>query len=179
MQLNDVILVHSDKTPRSMWRMGVVTELIKGKMDNIIRGALKRFSNNTLLKQPVNKLYPIENVRSNRQEPSDTENLAKINTRSCINRGVTMKICRMNNSRNIGPRYLMGSVKTAVREYCCITPLTFFYFFINTCKYFSWKEVVLQSTSIATKWICQAIASSSKVLRVKIESMTKKTFHYW
>ena len=77
MQLNDVILVHSDKTPRSMWRMGVVTELIKGKMDNIIRGALKRFSNNTLLKQPVNKLYPIENVRSNRQEPSDTENLAK------------------------------------------------------------------------------------------------------
>ena len=77
MQLNDVILVHSDKTPRSMCRMGVVTELIKGKMDNIIRGALKRFSNNTLLKQPVNKLYPIENVRSNRQEPSDTENLAK------------------------------------------------------------------------------------------------------
>ena len=57
--------------------MGVVTELIKGKMDNIIGGALKRFSNNTLLKQPVNKLYPIENVRSNRQEPSDTENLAK------------------------------------------------------------------------------------------------------
>ena len=77
MQLNDVILVHSDKTPRSMWRMGVVTKLIKGKMDIIIRGALKRFSNNTLLKQPVNKLYPIENVRSNRQEPSDTENLAK------------------------------------------------------------------------------------------------------
>ena len=56
---------------------GSSTELIKGKMDNIIRGALKRFSNNTLLKQPVNKLYPIENVRSNRQEPSDTENLAK------------------------------------------------------------------------------------------------------
>ena len=85
-----------------------------------------------------------------------------------------MKVCRMNNSRNIGPQYLMGSVKTAVREYCCITSLTFFYFFINTCKYFSWKEVVLQPTSIATKWICQAIASSSKVLRAKIESMTKK-----
>ena len=32
-----------------MWRMGVVTELIKGKMDNNIRGALVRLSNNSLL----------------------------------------------------------------------------------------------------------------------------------
>ena len=48
-QLNDVVLVHSDKKPRSMWRMGVVTELIKGKMDNNIRGALVRLSNNSLL----------------------------------------------------------------------------------------------------------------------------------
>ena len=41
-QVNDVVLVHSDKTPRSMWRMGVVTELIEGKMDNNIRGTLVR-----------------------------------------------------------------------------------------------------------------------------------------
>ena len=61
-QVNDVVLVHSDKTPRSMWRMGVVTELIKGKMDNNIREALVRLSNNSLLKRPVNKLYPIEYV---------------------------------------------------------------------------------------------------------------------
>ena len=45
-QLDDVILVHSGKTRRSMWRMGVVTELIKSKMDNIIRGTPKKLSNN-------------------------------------------------------------------------------------------------------------------------------------
>ena len=33
-QVNDVVLVHSDKTSRSMRRLGVVTELIKIKMDN-------------------------------------------------------------------------------------------------------------------------------------------------
>ena len=45
---------------QSMWRMGVVTEIIKGKIDNDSRGALVRLSNNSLLKCPVNKLYPIE-----------------------------------------------------------------------------------------------------------------------
>ena len=60
-----------------MWRMGVVTELIKGKMDNNIRGALVRLSNNSLLKRPVNKLCPIEYVRSNRQEPADAKNLTR------------------------------------------------------------------------------------------------------
>ena len=127
-QVNNVVLVHSDKTPRPMWRMGVVTELIKGKMDNNIRGALVRLSKNSLLKRPVNKLYPIEYVRSNRQEPADTGNL----TRS---RQVTTKICRMNIGRNIGPQYLVESVRTAARE-----PLYYvidiFYFLSNTCKYF-------------------------------------------
>ena len=70
-------IVHSDKTPRSMWRMSVVTELIKGKMDNNIRGALARLSNNSLLKRRVSILYPFEYVRSNRQEPADTENLRR------------------------------------------------------------------------------------------------------
>ena len=51
-----------------MWRMGVVTELIKGKIDNV-GGALVRLSNNSLLKRPINKLYLIEYVRNNRQEP--------------------------------------------------------------------------------------------------------------
>ena len=59
-----------------MWRMGVVTELIKGKIDNI-GGALVRLSNNSLLKRPINKLCLIEYVRNNRQEPADTENLTQ------------------------------------------------------------------------------------------------------
>ena len=76
-QVNDVVLVHSDKTPNSVWRMGAVTELIKGKMDNNIRRALVRLSNNSLLKRPVNKLYPIEYVQRNGQEPADTGNLTR------------------------------------------------------------------------------------------------------
>ena len=36
-----------------------------------------RLSNNSLLKRPVNKLYPTEYVRSNRQTPADTENLTR------------------------------------------------------------------------------------------------------
>ena len=52
--------------------MGVVTELIKGKMNNNIRRALMRLSNNSPLKHPVNKLYPIEYAQSNREEPADT-----------------------------------------------------------------------------------------------------------
>ena len=36
-----------------------------------------RLSNNSLLKRPVNKLYPIEYARSNRQEPADTENFTQ------------------------------------------------------------------------------------------------------
>ena len=57
--------------------MGVVTELIKKKMDNNIRGALVRLANNSLLKRPVNKLYPIKYVRSHRQEATDTWNLTE------------------------------------------------------------------------------------------------------
>ena len=72
-----MVLVHSDKTPKPVWRMGAVTELIEGKMDNNIRGALVRLSNNSLLKRPVNKLYPIEYVQRNGQEPADTVNLTR------------------------------------------------------------------------------------------------------
>ena len=69
--------MHSDKTPRSMWRMGVLTKLIKGKLDNNIKGSLVRLSNNSLLKCPVNKLYSIDYVQSNRQEPAGTGNLTR------------------------------------------------------------------------------------------------------
>ena len=57
--------------------MGVVTKPVKGKMDNNIRGALVRLCNNSLLKRPVNKLYPNEYKGSNGQEPADTGNLTR------------------------------------------------------------------------------------------------------
>ena len=60
-----------------MWKMGEVIELMKGKMGNNIREALVRLSNNFLLKRSVTKLYPIEYVHSNKQEPVDIENLTQ------------------------------------------------------------------------------------------------------
>ena len=70
-QINDVVLIHSEKLPRSMWRIGIVIELLKGKMDNSIRGAIVRLPNKTELRRPVNKLYPIEYVR----KPAEKETL--------------------------------------------------------------------------------------------------------
>ena len=60
-----------------MWKMGVVTELIKVKMDSNIRGALVRLSNSSMLKRPVSKSYMIEYVGINRQEPVDAKNLTR------------------------------------------------------------------------------------------------------
>ena len=50
---------------------------MKGKMDNNIRGALVKLSSNSLLKRPVNKLYPTEYKGSNGQESADTGNLTR------------------------------------------------------------------------------------------------------
>ena len=116
-----MVLVHSDKTPKPVWRMGAVTELIKGKMDNNIRGALVRLSNNSLLKRPVNKLYPIEYVQRNGQEPADTVNL----TRS------RREAAEIGELRNICHQYLVGSLREPLYY---VTDI--FYFLSNTCKYF-------------------------------------------
>ena len=67
--LNDVIIVHDEKLPRSRWRLGVVIKLIEGK-DKQIRGAVVRTANGSELTRPVNKLFPVEttlNDRNNRE----------------------------------------------------------------------------------------------------------------
>ena len=57
--LNDIVLVHDDKLPRSLWRIGKVVALITSQ-DNKIRGANVRLPNSSILRRPVSKLYPIE-----------------------------------------------------------------------------------------------------------------------
>ena len=109
-----------------MWRIGVVTEVIKGNIDNNIRGVLVRLSNNSLLKFPVNKLYPFEYVQSNTQEPADKGKLR-------------WRFAEWTMIKNIGPQCWVGSVRTAVRELlyyvidiCC--------FLSNRYKYFNQLE---------------------------------------
>ena len=60
--VGDVIVVHDDAEKRGFWKMGHVSKLFPGR-DDIVRGAEVRvFMGNKckLLKQPVQRLYPLE-----------------------------------------------------------------------------------------------------------------------
>lgn len=53
----DVVIVH-DNTPRTTWKMAVVTDLITGK-DGLVRSAAIRTANGSTTR-PITKLYPLE-----------------------------------------------------------------------------------------------------------------------
>ena len=58
-QLKDIVIVHDEKVPRHMWRVGRVVKLISGS-DNQIRGAeVKLGRTGAVIRRPVNKLYPL------------------------------------------------------------------------------------------------------------------------
>ena len=59
-KIGDIVIVHEKSQPRAIWRMGKIEEVIKG-IDGHIRGAVVRISKtNSLIKRPINLLYPIE-----------------------------------------------------------------------------------------------------------------------
>ena len=143
-QLSDVVSAHSDKTPRYMLRMGVVTGLIDGKMDNNIRGALVRtithcwsaqstyfvrlrLSDNSLLKRPVNIFFPFEYVRSNRQEPADTENLRRSRRKSAEIGQLRWRFVEWTMIEILVPNIWCG-VWELLYENRCTTSLIFFIF---------------------------------------------------
>ena len=68
------IVVVQDDLPRTLWSLGKVESLIKGK-DKQVRGAVVRTKlrgkKELLLKRPINKLYPIE-VRAASTNKSQT-----------------------------------------------------------------------------------------------------------
>ena len=76
--IGDLVLVHDEKQPRFLWRMGKVENLIKGE-DNIIRGAVVRVQSGgrtTNLRRPVQKLYPLElnlNTKTTRNEDDEVQ----------------------------------------------------------------------------------------------------------
>ena len=58
--IGDIVIVHEKYHPRTSWKMGVIEDVIKGS-DGHTRGALVIISkSNSLIKRPVNLLYPIE-----------------------------------------------------------------------------------------------------------------------
>ena len=59
-KINDVVIVQEDYTPRSFWRVAVVTEVHRGK-DGFCRSAsLKLGDTRNVITRPISKLFPIE-----------------------------------------------------------------------------------------------------------------------
>ncbi|XP_064475318.1 uncharacterized protein LOC135389183 [Ornithodoros turicata] len=55
----DVVLLHEDKAPRSMWKLVKVTELYRGR-DGNVRACQVRLPSGTVTRRPVQLLYPLE-----------------------------------------------------------------------------------------------------------------------
>lgn len=70
---NDVVIVQEEKQPRSIWKLGVVTELFKGRdgegRDGEARGAVVKIpKTNSFIKRPVNQLYLVERTVHDKKE---------------------------------------------------------------------------------------------------------------
>ena len=56
------MLVFYEKVPKHFWRIAIVTRVLPSR-DSEIRGAIVRITKtNTILKDPVNKLFAVENI---------------------------------------------------------------------------------------------------------------------
>ena len=60
--VGDIVIIHDENQPRGLWRLGKIEELIQGT-DGEVRGAVvKTYSGGrtSLLRRPVQRLYPLE-----------------------------------------------------------------------------------------------------------------------
>ena len=58
-KVGDIVLIHDDDIPRSQWKLGLVTELIRGP-DSRVRAVHLRTSGNRKTSRAISKLYPLE-----------------------------------------------------------------------------------------------------------------------
>ena len=56
--VGDVVVIHDEDLPRGFWRFGKVEDLIMGR-DGEVRGATVRLSSGSVLRCPVQRLYPL------------------------------------------------------------------------------------------------------------------------
>ena len=57
--VGDVVLIGEDHLPRQTWKMGRITELFPGR-DGLVRSCAVRTSAGSVLRRPVQLLYPLE-----------------------------------------------------------------------------------------------------------------------
>ena len=76
--IGDDVLIH-DNMPRNQWKIGVVTDLHKGKGGLVIRSVFFRIRSGSKLLRPIEKLYPLEDPSENNAqgiEKQDKEAIA-------------------------------------------------------------------------------------------------------
>ena len=69
--IGDVVLLH-DNVPRNQWKIGVVTDVHKGK-DGLVRSVSLRISSGSKLLRPIEKLYPLEVSSENNAQGIEKE----------------------------------------------------------------------------------------------------------
>ena len=60
--INDVVVIHDEDQPRTLWRLGRVKELVIGQ-DGVARGAILQVASKgsySTLRRPLQRLYPLE-----------------------------------------------------------------------------------------------------------------------
>lgn len=82
----DIVIIHDDALPRGHWKLGRIQEVYSGK-DGLPRSALVRVATrnrqDTLLKRPIQLLYPLEiphsrSILEPTPEPEGTELLQRL-----------------------------------------------------------------------------------------------------
>jgi len=69
--IGDVVVIH-DNVPRNQWKIGVVTDLHRGK-DGLVRSVSLRVSSDTELLRSIEKLYPFELSNEHNVEGTEKE----------------------------------------------------------------------------------------------------------
>lgn len=60
-KVGEVVLIHQDKVPKHIWKLGLVTELIIGR-DGKVRACQVKTANGNIIRRPVQTLYSLEVV---------------------------------------------------------------------------------------------------------------------
>ena len=74
-KVGDVVVIHHDDKKRTLWKLGRVIDLLRGK-DGIVRGARVKTDSKYLggiIERPLQKLFPLEMGRGDDDKSADTE----------------------------------------------------------------------------------------------------------
>ena len=80
-KIGDVVVIHEDNKKRTLWKLGRVVDLIKGK-DGVVRGAkIKTDSTYSggVIERPLQKLFPLEMGRGENDNEAETDDSADAN----------------------------------------------------------------------------------------------------